>query len=52
MQVIKPSTPTKSITLKFTNIDLSLRYMVDVLYASPECNAMNSTAYMEKFVTD
>ncbi len=26
--------------------------MVDVLYASPECNTMNSTAYMEKFMTD
>ena len=26
--------------------------MVDVLYAAPDCNKMNSTAYMEKLVTD
>ncbi len=52
VQVIRPSTPTKSITLKFTSIDLSLRYMVDVLYAVPDCNRMDSTTYMEKLVTD
>ncbi len=47
--VIRPTQPTKSITLSFKNFDLSPRRMVDVLYLNPDCDSSNTNPFTQFF---
>jgi hypothetical protein len=51
-QVIRPSTPTQSITLSFTSLRLSQRYLVDVLYVLPDCNRLTTVHNLNSILTD
>jgi hypothetical protein len=50
--VIRPSKPTKSITLSFKTMDLSSRYLVDLLYVLPDCDSIAPSQYAEDILTD